>query len=281
MPIKDILLHLDATPASRARLDFAAELAVRHSAHLFGLHVVDIALPLAAAGDFGGGAALLELFAQLQADAQAAAKPVAAGFHDTLRRTGLSGEWRLVEGSLPGQLALQGRYVDLVVMGQADPTSPDPAVRAGIEAALFETGRPVLLLPHAATPRRPGRHALLAWNARREAARALHDALPLLAAMEEVTVLTVTPDEAANDRDARSGADVATHLVRHGLRAGARSVAAGGLAVSEVLLNEAADVGADLLVMGAYGHSRLREFVLGGVTRTLLRQMTLPILMSH
>ncbi|HEV7266454.1 MAG TPA: universal stress protein [Falsiroseomonas sp.] len=281
MAIRDFLVHLDAREAGTARLDFAAELAARLSAHLVGLHVIEVPLPVFAGAEFGGGAIVAELIERMRDDAVAAAEPVEARFRERLRRDGLDGEWRQVEGSLAAQIALHGRYADLIVMGQTDPEDPGQAGDAGIQAALFESGRPVLLLPRVGAPRRLGRRALVGWNARREASRAVHDALPLLAKMDEVIILTVAPQPGVDGHGGQPGADIAAHLARHGLRVTVRMVAGTDLAAGDVLLNEAADLSADLLVMGGYGHSRLQEFVLGGATRTILAQMTLPVLLSH
>ena len=281
MAIRDILVNLDAGPAGAARLDLAATLAARLSAHLVGLHVIDIPLPTFAGADLGGGAVIADVIQRMYDDAAAAAKPVENAFRDRLRRDGLLGEWRQVEGNLSRQITLHGRYADLIVLGQTDPQAPGPAGDAAIEAALFETGRPVLLVPYAGGPWGLGGAALVAWNARREAASAGHDALPLVAAIQAVTVLTIAPDPGADGHGEQPGADIATHLARHGLRVAVRSTAAKDVSVGEILLNEAADLGAGLLVMGGYGHSRLRELVLGGATRTILGGMTLPVLMSH
>ncbi|MGG5886359.1 universal stress protein [Falsiroseomonas sp. HC035] len=281
MGIRDFLVHLGTDKASSVRLDFAADLAERLSAHLVGLHVIDVPLPILAGAEFGGGAAVAEMIERMHRDAIDAAAPVEARFRERLRLDTLSGAWRQVEGSLAGQMALHGRYSDLIVMGQTDPDDAETIGDSAIYAALFESGRPVLLLPRVGAPTRLGRHALIAWNARREAARAVHDALPLLALMEEVTVLTVMPRKDEDGHGEQPGADIAAHLARHGLRVTVRSVAGADVTVGDLLLNEAADLGANLLVMGGYGHSRLREFMLGGATRTILAQMTVPVLISH
>lgn len=281
MIVRDLLVHLDGSPGSAGRLAFAADLARRLSAHLIGLHVVDVPLPVFAGAEMGGGAAVAELIQRLQDDALAAAKPIEAGFRELMRREGLPGEWRQVEGSSVTQLPLHARYADLAVMGQPDPRDPGAAGFAIIEAALFSSGRPLLLLPFAGAPVRLGGRALVGWNASREATRALHDALPLLRLMESVTVLTVNAEVGYGGHGEQPGADIAAHLARHGLEVTVRNVAGSDIAAGDVLLNEAADLGADLIVIGAYGHSRLRELMLGGATRTLLRQMTAPVLMSH
>lgn len=280
-PIQDILLHLDPGAPPEPRLALAIPLARRLGAHLIGLCVLDLAWPAAVDGDVAGGSAMVQVLAQMQAEAEARARRLATLFEAALERAGVAGEWRQVEGHTGAQVALHGRHADLVILGQPDPGNPGAAPAAAAEAALFDTGRPALVVPFAGRFDRPGRRPLLAWNASREAARAVHDALPLLAGAEAVSVLIVDAPADASDLGAEPGADIARHLARHGLPVVVRRVAGAGLPVGEVLLNAAADLGADLIVMGAYGHSRLRELILGGVTRTLLRQMTVPVLLAH
>ena len=275
MMIRDILVHLDAAPAAQARLELAARLAHRHGARLTGLVVIDIVLPLIATPD-GGGAALGPLLDAMRRDALVEAEGIRTRFEDTMARIGVAGEWRIAEGLSAELVARHGRTADLVVLGQPDPEDGAPNATAVFEGALFSSGRPVLVVPHAGRFAEIGRRPLIAWNGRREAARAVHDALPLLDGAERAIVLTVG---AGADED--PSAEILDHLGRHDLPASAAHEAAGDLDVADILLNYAAESGADLLVMGAYGHSRLREFVLGGATRSILRQMTLPVLMAH
>jgi len=280
MALREILLHLDAAAPAAARLDFAAHLAKRSGAHLVGLHMLDLAVPIIA-GDMGGGAALAGLMEGMREEAEGEADRIRAMFEERLAREGLSGEWRMLEGPTVALMAENGRYADLIVLGQTDPDVPRPGGRALIEAALFETGRPVLVVPYAAAPAGAPRHAMIAWNASREASRAVHDALPVLALMERVTVLVVEPEATPGAHGQEPGADIARHLARHGLRVEVRRAVAPDIAVGEVILNTIAEEQVDLLVMGGYGHSRLREFMLGGTTRSLLGAMTAPVLMSH
>jgi nucleotide-binding universal stress UspA family protein len=280
MVMRDILVHLDATPRAAARLDVAAGLAQRLQAHLTGLFVLDIPLPAFAGGEVAGAAAVADLIEAMRADGLKDAARVEARFHETLRRDGVPGEWRLAEGLAPGLLALHGRYADLVVAGQTGPEDSG-AGNAAIEAALFQTGRPVLVVPRTGTVTSLGKRVLVGWNASREASRALHDALPLIAGAESVTVLTINAEPGTDSHGEEPGADIARHLARHGLKVTVRRIAGAEIGAGDMLLNEAADLGADLLVMGGYGHSRFREFMLGGATRTLLGQMTVPVLMAH
>jgi nucleotide-binding universal stress UspA family protein len=286
MALKDILVHLDTTEASRTRLRLVAALAAQHDAHLTALHVVDVALPAMVAGDPSGGAAALgALLDRLREDALADAARVEAEFRELLRREGLAGEWRLIEGMTPHQVALNARYADLVVIGQEDPEGGGIAAGGSsgviVEQALFASGRPVLIVPYAGRFEAIGRRVLVGWNASREAARAVNDALPLLARAETVAVLAANPEDDPGTHGDLPGADIALHLARHGVTVGATRTVAPDMNAADLLLNQAADMNADLLVVGAYGHSRVRELVLGGVTRSLLRQMTVPVLMSH
>jgi nucleotide-binding universal stress UspA family protein len=166
----------------------------------------------------------------------------------------------------------------LVVLGQDDPEGENAGV---LEAVLFDSGRPVLAIPFAGKFTTIGKRVLVGWNASREASRAVHDALPLLAKAESTTVFLANPKRGLGAHGDEPGADIARHLARHGLKVDVAKAAADDVSDSTLLLNHASDMGADLLVMGAYGHSRLREFILGGVTRSLLREMTVPVLLSH
>jgi nucleotide-binding universal stress UspA family protein len=277
MKLCDILVHLDASPRARIRLDLAVALARQHRAHLTALHVIDVALPVMAMGD-GGGAVIAELMEQMRQTALKAGAQLQAAFQEAIRREGIMGEWRQVEGSAAELVALHGRYADLLVLGQDDLESDHAGL---LEAVLFDSGRPVLAIPFAGTFPQIGRRVLVGWNASREASRAVHDALPLLAKAESACVFLANPKRGLGAHGEEPGADIARHLARHGLKVEVAKAVADDVADSALLLNHASDMGADLLVMGAYGHSRLREFILGGVTRSLLREMTVPVLLSH
>ncbi|GGG36258.1 universal stress protein A [Caldovatus sediminis] len=282
MALKDILVHLDATEQSNTRLRVAAALARSHDAHLTGLHVLDVALPAFVGDPSGGGAVVAELIERTRREALADAARIEAGFRERLRLEGLAGEWRQPEGIAPELVSLHARYADLAIVGQQDPEGGgSPAAGAILEATLFASGRPVLIVPYAGRFESVGRKVLIGWNASREASRAVHDALPLIARADSVTVLTINPRIGPDGHGEAPGADIALHLARHGLKVEVERLNAPDVADGELLLNRAAELSADLLVVGGYGHSRLRELMLGGVTRTLLRQMTLPVLMSH
>jgi nucleotide-binding universal stress UspA family protein len=286
MALNDILVHLDARPRSTVRLEVAARLAVQCGAHLTGIHVIDIP----SASYFYGAAMPFvpanpeEIVQRMRTDAIGAAAPVEASFRDCLRRNSLQGEWRLAEGSPPSVVALHARYADLTVVGQPNAYAPqdDDAVTV---TAVMTSGRPVLAIPFAGDFPTVGERVLVAWNASREAARAVNDALPLIAHAKQVTVLAINPQRGIGGQgDAHGGvpaADIALHLARHGVKAEAAHTVARDISDGEALLSYAADIGADLIVSGAYGHSRARELVFGGVTRTLIAEMTAPVLLSH
>jgi nucleotide-binding universal stress UspA family protein len=279
MKLCDILVHVDASPRAQLRLDIAAALARQHGAHLTALQVIDVAVPVMAMGDGGGGGAVIaELMEQMRQSALVAGVKLKAAFETALAREGIMGEWRRVEGTTPEILALHGRYVDLLVMGQDDPESDNADL---LETVLFDSGRPVLAIPFAGSFKTIGKRVLVGWNASREATRALHDALPLIAKAETATIFLANPKRGLGAHGEEPGADIARHLARHGLKVEVAKVIADDVSDSALLLNHASDMGADLVVMGAYGHSRLREFILGGVTRSLLREMTVPVLLSH
>jgi nucleotide-binding universal stress UspA family protein len=165
----------------------------------------------------------------------------------------------------------------MVVLSQRDPQSSDSAPDDLADELVLTVGRPVLVVPFASKVTKVGRQAMVAWNASREATRAAHDALPLLQRADQVIVYSINPSE----KEPAPGADMAAHLVEHGVNALARHAVGRDTSAGEALLAAAADHGSDLLVMGAYGHSRLRELVLGGATRHVLVNMTLPVLMSN
>lgn len=219
---------------------------------------------------------------QLREEAFAAAAQLEEAFRERLRREDITGEWRVSEGRAVLTVPLHARYADLAILGQQDPD--DARVRGWttvIEATLLNAGRPILVLPYAGTVSSIGQRVLIGWNARREAARAVHDALPLLRNAESVTVLAVDPLVGDDAHGEEPTADLARHLARHGLHVTARHTKSDGLDPADILLNMAADESMDLLVIGGYGHSRMREIVLGGVTRRLLQSATVPVLISH
>jgi nucleotide-binding universal stress UspA family protein len=278
---KDLLVVLDAEPAARERTDLAAALSERFSAHLIGLFPLPMPQTPRHLGYYDP--ALLDpFFAQLRDRARSAAAKVRESFERAAGLRGLSAEWREIQDGPDADPALHARYADLTILGQLDPDHAETElIRPRLEQVALVSGRPVLAIPYAGHFESVGRRVLIAWNAAREAARAVSDAMPLLTSAELVTVMTIDPREGPHGHGELPGADIAVHLARHGVKAEVERTVSAGLPVGEVLLSRAADLGADLIVMGAYGHSRAREVLLGGATRSVLRSMTVPVLMSH
>jgi nucleotide-binding universal stress UspA family protein len=186
-----------------------------------------------------------------------------------------------VKGYVDNELVVHARYADLAVVGQGDPDAESMTPTDLPETVALSTGRPTLVVPHIGVRSKPGRTVMLCWNVSRESARAASDALPFLAAAEKVVVLVVDPRSSAGGHGAEPGADVATWLARHGVKVTVQRDVAADADIGGVILSRAADHGADLIVMGIYGHSRVREMILGGASRGLLSSMTVPVLMAH
>ena len=203
-------------------------------------------------------------------------------FEEVATRRGLSAEWRSASGLPSAVTALHGRYADLIVVGQPDPDDAQAALfRPLPQEVALAVGRPILVIPYAGSWNDIGRRVLVGWDSSREATRAINDAMPLLSCAETVTILAVDPADGPAGHGDVPGADIALHLARHGVKAAVESTVSAGIGAGNALLSRASDLEADLLVMGAYGHSRVRELLLGGVTRTVLESMTLPVLMAH
>lgn len=286
MSLRDMVVLLDGSPRDDAKITVALDLARRNDAHLTGLCPLEMLLPADMSLALGGYPdlwALPEFARQIESQAQEKAANIEIAFWDQLRRHGINGSWVFSRGSLHASVMHHARAADLMIVGQTDPENPLPAAaRTLIEDVLMAAGRPLLLIPYAGRFETVGTNVLVGWTATRESARAVHDALPLIVPSGKVTVLTAEAAGATSDADPTHGNAVSEHLGRHGLRvSSARTVTSDGLSPADALLDYAADLSADLLVVGGYGHSRTREMILGGVTRDLLRHMTLPVLMSH
>lgn len=272
MSYKTILVHLDDNPRRAERLSLAFELAARFDAQLVALFALDAArIPSYALAE--AGPVMREIEARRRTEA---ARGAEAEFRRA-ERPGARAEWRVSEQDAFAAVRLSARYADLVVLGQPEPENG--AARAFAEELLLSAGRPLLFVPYAGRFRDAGKRVLVAWNASREAARAVSDALPILAKAQSVEVVAFDPD--GDDHGEQPGADIALFLARHGVKASAARQSAPDIDVGSQILSRAADANADLIVMGGYGHSRLRELALGGATRTVLESMTVPVLMAH
>lgn len=277
MSYKTILVHCDADPRVSHRLTVAVDLAQRHGALLVGVHIQE---PFDAPALFDGTIAIDSLLEAHEAAAKAHVATARTAFDKAVKGSHLSTEWRSEEGYVDARLGVHARYADLVILGQNDPGSAFGALDLPATIAL-STGRPALVVPYIGAPARLGKTVMLCWNASRESARAASDALPLLCAADKVVVLCVDPRSSTGGHGAEPGADVANWLARHGVKVTVHREVAADTDVGNVILSRAADLDVDLIVMGLYGHSRLREMVLGGASRALLASMTVPLFIAH
>ena len=277
MPYRSMLVHVDNAATSASRIDYAARLAQACGAELAGVYLVpgtDMTPSAAAMLRADVVTRRLAEFdeAQHAAERTFRAATQAAGFG--------ASDWRAPAGAPVDAAIAHGRCTDLFILGQRDPASAAFSETL-ISNVLLSAGRPILVVPHLGTPATVSESVLVAWDGGREAARAIGDALPLLARAKRVDVVAID-DDAEADVDGRlAGARLLAWLRSHGIAANVSPQEVQEVSVGERLLSFAADHGNDLIVMGGYGHARTRELVLGGVTRTILRAMTVPVLMAH
>jgi nucleotide-binding universal stress UspA family protein len=260
MALKDILVHIDLAPACELRLEVAVALARRFEAHLIGAFVRPTPVPGVYLEELEAGAAVAE-----------------ERFFEFLRRHNILGDWEAPEGAVAACVTRAAHAADLVILGQFDAGHlPGVEELQAPEKVILACGRPVLMVPYMGHREHIGENVLVAWNGSREAVRAMHDALPLMAASKSVTLVTVNPEDAEERAE-----HVVRHLVRRGLNATAEVLETEEVAPVDAVLSRAANLGADLIAMGAYGHSRWREMILGGMTHDMLSDMTVPVLMAH
>jgi nucleotide-binding universal stress UspA family protein len=273
--IKTILLHVVGGPRDDANLAYAVALARHHAAHLKAVYVEPPAdMPPAITGR---GASAVYL-ATLREELHRRAGECEQRFRAAMAREDLSWEWQADVGDPGTVLVAHAHFADLAVVAKTEPaTLEDEVAESVVEELLLSASCPTVVLPSEGALRAPPRRVLLAWHPSRAAARAVRDAIPLLRQAEMVTVLTVVPP----GEKGPAGEDIALFLARHRVTVETRTNRAANGAEGEVILGLAADLDADLLVMGAYGHSRLREIFIGGCTRHVLRHMTLPAFFAH
>jgi nucleotide-binding universal stress UspA family protein len=275
--IKDLVVNLTVGGSRGDPGAFAVAVAAAFNAHVAAIAFAHD--PIVPATLMGGVPA--DFIESQRAEAEAAASAAIARFEEAARRAGVSAESRMLAASIAeasDQFGRIARRFDLAVVGQAEPEKACPEELLA-ESALFEGGRPVLLVPYIQEAEFKLGKVLVCWDGSRAAARATGDALPFLARAEDIEVLIVAGERGKTDEI--PGADVGQHLARHGLKVDVKRIVATESNVANTILSYVADSGADLIVMGGYGHSRLREFILGGVTRGILEAMTVPTLMSH
>lgn len=275
--IKDIVVNLSVAPGRDPAAEFALSAAMAFSAHATGIAFEYE--PLVPAVLMEGVPA--DVIESQRIENERAAKAAVGRFNEAARGASVLAETRVIGSTVAGaasRFAHIARRFDLSVVGQAEPTKTGPEELI-IEGALFDSGRPVVVVPYIQTQGFKADRVMLCWDGSWTAARAVADSMPVLARSKLVEIFIVESGKLKSDE--LPGADIATHLARHDLNVSVTRTVSGDIDVASVILSHAADSGADFLVMGGYGHSRLREFILGGATRDILKSMTVPTLMSH
>lgn len=275
--IRDILVNLAQGTEKDPTVDYAVSLAAEYGAHLTGLSVAyEMDVP-----PFYLGALPTDFIDAQVLENKTLADKAAARFIAAAEKAGVSHEVRTITATLgiaANTFARMARLFDLTVVAQPNPDEPGPE-EVMAEAVLTEAGRAVLLVPYVQTRPFSVERAVVAWDGGRPAARALNESLSLLHKAKDVKIFRVVDPDAETDEE---GEEVVRHLARHNLKAELRALPeSSATSIATSILNEVSDQGADLLIMGGYGHSRLRQLVLGGVTREILSTMTVPVVMAH
>ncbi|MEM8952301.1 MAG: universal stress protein [Pseudomonadota bacterium] len=273
---KNLLLAIDGSATNAKTIDYAIKLAKRFDAHLTGLYLVPEFSPPATVGLY----VTADIKANVDRHEQEQADKVTAGFKAAAEREGIAFDARTDTGyqmDFAKMLAVHGRYADAIIVGQPG----DDGVMLDPGDIVLASGAPVIIVPYIGAPATAAERVMVAWNASKEAARAVRDAMPVLEKAEAVDVVSFRPKSTETGHGDLPGADIALHLTRHGIQVDVETIEGKDIDVGNALMSHVADRGSDLLVMGGYGHSRLHEFVLGGATRTILQSMTVPVLMTH
>lgn len=276
---KTILVHVDNTPRAATRIDVAAQLARRFDAHLVGTAITGLPPYLYPANGFNPAFSAIPLIVeQLRAEADRALEQ----FESRAREAGIASlECRRSDDEPGWSVSMQARHADLLVLGQASDDDGAPVLRSDFpEYVLLNCARPVLIVPAAGFSGKIGQRVTVAWNGNAESVRAMTSALPLLQAAQSVDLVIFDAGDGVRQHGHEPGAEVAAYLARHAVRLQVSDRESRG-DIGKALLAHAAAQHSDLIVMGAYGHSRLREILLGGVTRSALRNATLPLWMAH
>lgn len=275
MTPKSILALIDGSALSEATLDTAISVAKLFGAQLEALHVrADPATLVPIVGEGMSGAMVEQVMDAMAKSVEGRTQRARAVYDKAAAKAGFPIEWRQETGPEPVVLASAGRLVDLTVLARPD-AAADGQMAASLDSALFDTGRPVLVAPPA-SPASVGKRVAVAWNGSAQASRVVSAAVAYFEKAESVSVLT------APGFDKRAPAEaLVAYLAKHKVKATIQSVDPHGKHVGQALLEQAQQLNCDLLVMGAYGHSRLREMILGGATREVLASSTIPVLMAH
>ena len=279
MSYKTILVHLADLKKQKSLLNAAVALARENDAHLIGLCVVPPVI-IVPGTDSGQAIVLEEHRTAFRADMA----KLRRGFEAATRGHSFQAEWCEADagyGNINDVVVDHGRTADLIVAALPDPKVGTSGQLDAPERLVIESGRPVLLVPHRGEQAAAPKRVVIAWNGRREAARAVFDALPLLKQADEVIVLWINPQKDGEAAGDLPGVDICRTLARHGVKCSATQNVRPAPDVGQTLLSAVKAQGGDLLVMGCYGHSRFREFVFGGATRHVLSHMDVPVLMAH
>ncbi len=282
MSYKTILVHVDTDRHAAERIRFAARIAMTEEAHLIGAGPTGVSRFIYQSRFiYEGGAMATNLDAHLD-ELRNHARKALASFEDIAKNAGVrSYEAREVDDEAGGAISLQSRYSDLVVIGQTDLDEPSSTTLPDFpEFVVMNSGRPVLIVPYTGSYDTVAKRVLIAWDTSTSATRAVTAALPLLKRAENVDIVVFNADSRGDAHGEQPGADIGLYLARHGVKVNVVRQKT-DIDVGNALLSMATDLSSDMLVMGGYGHSRFREILLGGVTRTVLESMTVPVLMSH
>jgi len=287
MAYKDLQVHMDNSPNCDKRLHVAAKIAAEFDAHLTGLfvrpefHLPSYIAPFntstALIGDTEWLSGIANNYEKVMDEKEGQAKQL---FNKIASQYEVASMWQSINGDVYSSLTEEASYADLLVIGQAN---PDDVTNRNLDVPnhiLLTAGRPCLVVPYIGTYENVGKHPLIAWNGSRESNRALHDALPFLERAETVTIMMSETSGSAESSDLPD-TRIAQHLARHNVKVMTKTMTAKERDISNDFLSYLADNGHDLLVMGAYGHSRFREAILGGMTREIMHSMTVPVLMSN
>ena len=280
MAYKTVLVHLNNERRAARLIAFATEFAETHGSHLIGLFVVPLPVVLNEWPDI----AIAEMIEAQRKAHRDEGKRVGALFREKTKHLSRPSEWRVADSqyaTASDALVLNARAADIVIAPQADADWPLTHIFDVADAAILESGRPVLVIPSSGGVTASPARVTVAWNSRRESTRAAFDAIPILQNAAATEVVWADPRVGSNKAGDLPCAELAATLARHGVRSEAKVITAEDSGVGEALLTCAKDSKSDLLVIGAYGHSRLREFVLGSATRQVLKGLSLPVFFSH
>jgi nucleotide-binding universal stress UspA family protein len=281
MSYKTILVHVDESKHLETRVEIAAKIAMEENAHLIGTALTGVSRFIQDTATVNPTDPAIAPYLEILRQRANRSLDV---FESIVQRIGVNSfEKRLADDEAAGGISLQGHYCDLIVLGQEDPDERSPAALSGFpEYVVMSSGSPTLVVPYAGKFSTMGERVLIAWNASAEAMHAVRGAMPMLRRAKLVQVAIFNPMSRPDVYGAEPGSDIALYLARHGVKVEVMQEEIDGeIDVGNALLSLAANCGSNMLVMGCYGHSRFREILLGGASRSVLESMTIPVLMAH